>query len=110
MVHVDTCPSVLKLRRHPEKCLPLRWSHEVNEEFLVVVRLEVVNQRGILAIIALAVSDADGNIEDIKVSDRDGQHYLVNFKLLVRDRRHLATIMRNLRQLPAVRKITRVRS
>lgn len=107
MVHVDRCRRLTKLRRHPEKIMPLRWSEELVGDFLVAVKIDVVNERGILAVMALAVSDADGNIEDMSVEDRDGQHYRVVFKIMVRDRAHLANIIRSLRQIPAVVKITR---
>lgn len=107
MVHVDRCKRISKLRRHPEKLMPLRWSEERSGDFLVSIRIDVINQRGVLAVMALAVSDADGNIEDISVEDRDGRHYLVIFKIVVRDRAHLARVIRSLRQVPAVVKITR---
>ena len=107
MVHVDRCKRINKLRRHPEKLMPLRWSEELSGDFLVSIRINVLNQRGVLAVLALAVSDADGNIEDIKVENRDGRHYLVIFKITVHNRVHLARVMRSLRQVSAVVKITR---
>ena len=77
-------------------------------EFTVKIQVEVINQRGILAVIALAVSDAEGNVEDISVQDRDGQNYSVVFKLLVKGRHHLADILRSLRRISAVVKINRM--
>lgn len=109
VVHRDSCERVLKLRRHPELCLPLRWAEQVRGEYPVLIQVEVVNDRGVLAIMALAISDADGNIEDISVTDQDGQHYIVKFKLLVRDRLHLANIIRRLRKVKQIMKITRVK-
>ena len=106
-VHVDRCRRLTKLRRHPEKVMPLRWSDELNGDFLLSIKVDVVNERGILAVMALAVSDADGNIEDMSIEERDGQHYRVVFKIMVRDRAHLANVIRHLRQVPAVVKITR---
>lgn len=110
VVHIDKCAQIAKLRRHPERCIALRWSKEAEGDFVVSVRVEVINQRGVLAVIALAVSDADGNIEDISVEDRDGSHYMVVFKLLVRNRAHLAEVLRSLRQLPPVVRIIRCKS
>lgn len=107
LVHVDRCRRLNKLRRHPDKILPLRWSDEIEGDFLVTLRIEVVSQRGILALLALAISDADGNIEDMSVEDRDGQHFQVLFKITVRNRGHLAQIVRSIRQVAAVVRITR---
>ena len=83
LVHRERCPMVRKLLRHADQCVSLRWDEKVTGEFMVEVQLEVVNKRGILAVIALAVSDANGNVEDIKVKDRDGSNYVVVFMLLV---------------------------
>jgi GTP diphosphokinase / guanosine-3',5'-bis(diphosphate) 3'-diphosphatase len=109
VVHYDKCQRINKLRRHPDRIISLRWAKDVKQDFVVFLSVKVLNQRGVLAVMAIAVSDADSNIEDINVSDRDGQHYVVNFKLLVKDRLHLARVLRNLRHLPVVVRITRKR-
>ncbi|MCH9643448.1 MAG: bifunctional GTP diphosphokinase/guanosine-3',5'-bis pyrophosphate 3'-pyrophosphohydrolase [Gammaproteobacteria bacterium] len=106
-VHAERCEQILKLRRNPDQTVSLRWSSEIKESFLVSIRLEVINQRGALAVMSLAISDAEANIEDISVEEREGSHYFVTFKLFVKDRPHLAKVMRNLRQIPAVEKIIR---
>jgi len=107
LVHVDRCRRIEKLRRHPGKLMSLRWSEEVTGDFLASLRVDVISERGILAVLALAVSDADGNIEDISVKERNGQNYRVVFKITVRNRAHLAQVIRRLRQVPAVVKISR---
>lgn len=106
-VHVEKCRRIAKLRRHPEQCLPLRWAEQAQGQFLIVVEMQVINQRGVLAMMALAVSDAEASIEDIDIEDRDGQHYTVRFKLMVHNRVHLAKVIRSLRQVPQVTKIMR---
>ena len=108
LVHRERCAMVRKLLRHPDQCISLRWDEGIESEFLVDVELEVLNKRGILAIVALAVSDAEGNVEDIVVKDRDGLNYSVVFTLLVKNRWHLASIMRSLRQVPEIIKIVRM--
>ena len=67
----------------------------------------VKNERGVLAILALAVSDADANIDDISVNIRELDYYRVNFKMLVKNRKHLARVLKNLRAVPQVKKIIR---
>jgi GTP diphosphokinase / guanosine-3',5'-bis(diphosphate) 3'-diphosphatase len=109
MVHMEACRRIAKLQHKTDQCIPLRWADSVEGEFPVMVVIEVLNQRGILAVMALAVSDADANIDDISVADQDGRHYLVTFRLLVKDRLHLARVLRRLRQVNAVTKIVRRR-
>lgn len=109
VIHVEHCRRIAKLAHKSHECIPLVWSDDLEVEFPVVIVIEVQNQRGILAVMALAVSDADANIDDISVEDEDGRHYLVTFKLLVRDRDHLARVLRRLRQISAVTRIVRRR-
>ena len=56
---------------------------------------------------ASSIADADANISDIRVKSRGGQHYQFIFKLFVSDRIHLANVLRHLRRIPAVSRITR---
>lgn len=109
VVHKENCRRIAKLSHKTNECISLVWADDLQEEFSVMIVIEVVNQRGILAVMALAVSDADANIEDISVEDEDGNHYLVTFKLLVRNRDHLANVLRRLRQINAVTRIVRRR-
>ena len=102
---LEGCRKIAKLHRYPDRCLPLRWSEQAAGEFPVLVKVQVLNERGVLAILALAVSDADANIEDINVEERETAHYMVMFKLTVRDRAHLARVLRRLRQMKQVVKI-----
>jgi guanosine-3',5'-bis(diphosphate) 3'-pyrophosphohydrolase len=110
MVHTQECPHVAKLRHHPERHVPVRWAETVQGEFMVATRVEIINQRGVLAAIALAIADADANIDDINVNERDGRHYMVMLKILVKDRVHLARVMRNIRKVKAVLRISRGKS
>ena len=98
----------MRMRQDSESVIPLRWSEDIDKEFVTKVAVEVINQRGVLAVLALAITDAEGNVENIKVEDRDGQSYFVEFSLLVRDRAHLAMVMKRLRQLPALLKVSRI--
>lgn len=106
-VHTEKCKHIVKLLNHPEYCMSLRWASDIKMEFFVNIRVEVVNQRGILGTMAVAISEMEGNIEDISVVDRGGQHYQVVFKLLIKSRVHLAEILRRLRRLPNVVKLAR---
>lgn len=107
LVHMEQCRQLGKLRHHPELYMPVRWAEEVTGEFMVPIRVEIINQRGVLAEIALAISEAEANIDDITVKERDGRHYQVLLKVLVRNRIHLARVMRNVRKVKPVLKITR---
>ncbi|WP_100623271.1 bifunctional GTP diphosphokinase/guanosine-3',5'-bis pyrophosphate 3'-pyrophosphohydrolase [Candidatus Coxiella mudrowiae] len=107
LVHMEHCSSISKVRHLLDRCIPLRWSEKAKEIFPTVVRVQVVNERGALAMLALAFSESEANIEDITVEEREGLHYIVMFRISVRDRAHLAKVLRRLRQVKEVVKIIR---
>lgn len=107
LVHTERCLSITKLRRYPDRFMSLRWSEQANGEFPTSVRVQLVNERGTLAILTLAMAEADANIEDITVEEREGLHYIVMFRITVRDRVHLAMVLRRLRQVKQIVKIMR---
>jgi (p)ppGpp synthase/HD superfamily hydrolase len=61
----------------------------------------------VLATIAAAISATDTNIETINTSERDGHTAMVHLLLNVRDRSHLARVIRRLRTLPEALKLVR---
>ena len=107
MVHTEKCRQIVNLRRHPEQCIPLRWDENAEGEYPVMIKLGLINQKGVLALVASSISEAESHIEDINFGDNDGKYYFVNFKILVHDRKHLARILRDVRKIPQVVKIFR---
>ncbi|WP_455380062.1 bifunctional GTP diphosphokinase/guanosine-3',5'-bis pyrophosphate 3'-pyrophosphohydrolase [Acidihalobacter prosperus] len=109
VVHRETCRNILEFRDKPDRWMPLQWSEESAGEFSAAIRIMVSNQRGMLAQIAARIAEMDSNIENVSFEERDSMLTTITFVLSVRDRRHLARIMRRLKAVPAVKKITRVR-
>jgi len=107
VVHVDTCTNVRDIKKHPENWLELRWEKEPQGEFPVEIRLEVNNQRGVLATVASTISEMSANIENVSLDDRDGRITDLIFVINVKDRKHLAKIMRRVRRIDEVSKIYR---
>ena len=76
---------------------------------VVEIRVDTANQRGVLATVAAEIADLGSNIERVQVNEHDDQTATMVFLLEVRDRKHLANIMRRIRHLSAVLKIQRTR-
>ena len=110
IVHRETCNNVAEIRNDPKKYINLRWDPSVGGEFTVELRVELEHQRGIIATLANAISSAEGNIEKIGTSDRDARFSIVNLTLSVRNRIHLASVMKKVRMLKSVSKVTRVKN
>lgn len=107
LVHVSDCPSIKKIRSNMEQFISMCWDEDVQGEFWVDITVDVANQRGVLAALATAISDAESNIGNINVDPRDGRHNAVTFSISVLNRTHLAKVMRRLRANKVVMRLYR---
>ncbi|MGR9086198.1 MAG: RelA/SpoT family protein [Gammaproteobacteria bacterium] len=110
VVHHHECHNSNDVRKKQTSWLDVEWSQDVSGEFPSELRLEMLNQRGALATIASVISDMNSNIENVFVVDQDDRVCIDLITFTVKDRIHLAKIMRKLKELPIVLKITRVRA
>ena len=74
------------------------------------LRIELEHQRGLIATIANAVTACEANIEKITTSDRDAQFSIVNLTVSVRNRIHLARVMKRVRVIKPVSKVSRIKN
>ncbi len=107
VVHTEDCKNVAKFRKHPEQWIDVQWAERIEGVFPVSLRVEVKNQRGVLASVAAAISELDANIDTVSFDDRDGQYTTMDFTVEVRDRVHLARMMRAIRRLETVVRVYR---
>lgn len=108
-IHTHDCPSLRKGRTGTEEWLDVAWDKNINKLFDVNIKLIVANQRGVLAKVAASIADAESNIENVHFSS-EGEYTALYFTLQVNHRLHLANVMRNLRRIAEVVRITRVKS
>jgi guanosine-3',5'-bis(diphosphate) 3'-pyrophosphohydrolase len=110
VIHTDDCNNIADIRDNPEKCVTVSWDPKVEGEFSVELRVELENQRGIIATLATAITGAEANIEKISTLERDARLSIVNLLIGVRSRVHLAHVMRRIRLISAVASVSRVKS
>ncbi|NCF17294.1 MAG: bifunctional GTP diphosphokinase/guanosine-3',5'-bis pyrophosphate 3'-pyrophosphohydrolase [Haliea sp.] len=110
VVHRERCRNLGDMREHSERLVALRWDDEVEGEYPVELRIEVENRRGMIAIIATRINSMGVNIEKISTDDKDYQFTYVDLEMMVHNRVHLARIMKRLRNINYVRKVTRVKN
>jgi GTP diphosphokinase / guanosine-3',5'-bis(diphosphate) 3'-diphosphatase len=110
MVHRIHCRNTREYKRKHKNWLNVRWTDEVEGEFFTDIRMELKNEKGVLAQIASLFSSYGCNIENISMSTSSNESSCDIFTITVRDRKHLARVMRRLHNLPAVIKISRVRN
>jgi GTP pyrophosphokinase len=110
VIHTHDCSVVAKARHDPDRVLDVAWDPETRKPFEVSIKLVAANQRGVLAKIAAEIAEADSNIQNVAVDPEDGSSYTnMFFTLQVSNRLHLARIMRALRRIPEVVRISRVK-
>jgi len=107
VVHREACGNLSSFRKHPEKWVPVAWQPAVDRLFHVEIKIEVSNRVGVLARVASAISGTQTNIDRVSVVERDSDSSTLIFELLVQDRRNLARVIRAVRGMPEVLKVTR---
>ena len=110
VVHRERCKNLGDMREKSERLVALRWDEMVEGEYSVELRIEVENRRGMIAVIATRINSMGVNIEKISTDDKDYQFTYVDLEMLVRNRVHLAHIMKRLRSISSVRKVTRIKN
>ncbi len=111
LIHTHDCRSIRQYRSDPDRWVDVEWDPEADKLFDVTIRLLVHNRRGVLARVAATIGDADSNIDHVHQEEKDGSPYAtINFTVQVRDRAHLARVMRDLRELPDVVRINRLKA
>jgi len=110
VVHHHECRNSSVVRKKQTNWLDVEWSSDAAGDFPVELRIEILNQRGSLATIASTISELNSNIENVTVVDQDDRISVDLITLTVKDRVHLAKIMRRLKELSIVLKITRVKA
>lgn len=106
IVHSEHCPTLNGNNRSRDKLIPLRWEEKVHGEFPVDLGIHILNQRGSLAKLALIISEAEANIENINAEEFDGRFFAVNLTITVHDRLHLAKILKKIRHAKNVIRVT----
>lgn len=107
VVHKHNCYYIRKVDRHDE-IIALEWAKEVKGSFHSMLNIEVKHARSILADIINQVNHMDSTIANFNYSDRrDGDKSIVTLSLEVRNRIHLARIIKHLRNMPYVNKVSR---
>src|SRR5690554_1405172 len=110
VIHQESCNNLAEHRGNSEQILHLTWDKNVSGEFTVELRVELEHQRGIIAQLATSITVADASIDKISVDERDGKISVVQLALRVRGRLHLSQLIKRIRALQGVVRITRLKN
>ena len=107
VIHRAECSNLSGWHKQPDKWLPVSWQPRLEREFASELRIEAANRVGVLAALAAKIAAVDTNISHVSVVERDDQNSTITFELQVRDRRHLAQVIRAIRRMPDVLSVQR---
>ncbi len=110
-VHTAECSVGRRLRqRDPERWISVAWSDELTRSFQTGVVALLKNGKGVLAQVASAVSAAEADITHLDMGNEPAAETTeLRLLLSVRDRQHLADVLRALRRVPTVLKVARIK-
>ncbi len=107
VIHRNSCGNLINFRKQPEKWLSVGWEEDIDRDFSSQIQVETVNKTGVLAEVAAVIADSQSNIEEVSVNIRHQDTSAMTFLLQVKDRTHLAHIMRNVRKMQNVIRVSR---
>ena len=110
IVHLRDCASLRKQRIDGGELVDVEWAPDVQGVFESGLRVLVADRRGVLAQLATAIGNADANIDTVSMERPDGGDVAMFFGVQVRDRRHLANVMRAIRNIADVKRVQRART
>jgi len=107
VIHRNNCGNLSNFRKQPEKWISVSWEPNVDREFATLITVETHNKPGVLAEVASTIADSGSNIETVSVISRDDDISLLTFLLKTRSRTNLAQILRAVRGMPNVIRVSR---
>jgi guanosine-3',5'-bis(diphosphate) 3'-pyrophosphohydrolase len=108
LIHQTGCTNIRKLsKEEPQRVLKMLWDDDAHGDFRASVRVEAHNQQGTLASLTAAIASCDSSIVNLQTHEREDNLLLVDIELTTRNRIHFATIMKKMRTLPELQKVSR---
>ena len=107
VIHNLSCKNVAEYRNQPDKWIDVQWEENISRDFTTTLRMYATNQRGVLATVAAAISEQEANIVNVDIEDRDDRDTLLAFEIEIKDRQHLAQIIKRIRRIKHISHISR---
>jgi RelA/SpoT family (p)ppGpp synthetase len=107
VIHRDSCGNVSGFRKQPEKWIPAVWEKQPNRTFRAEIKVHVSNRMGVLAQVAAQIAAQETNIDHVNVTAEGDDTSLITLEIEVRDRSHLARVLRAIKAMPEVLEVQR---
>ncbi|AYA41847.1 bifunctional GTP diphosphokinase/guanosine-3',5'-bis pyrophosphate 3'-pyrophosphohydrolase [Xenorhabdus nematophila] len=110
VIHHESCRNIRGYQKEPEKFMPVEWDKDINNDFIAEIKVDMFNHQGALANLTAAINDANSSIQSMNTEEKDGRVYCAFIRLTAKDRIQLANIMRKIRVMPDVMRVSRNRN
>jgi guanosine-3',5'-bis(diphosphate) 3'-pyrophosphohydrolase len=107
MIHRQNCGNLAEYRKQPDKWLSVAWESTRGRLFGSEIQLEINNRVGVLAAVASSIAGTETNIDQVSLEERDVNSSSLKFQVQVRDRKHLARVIRTVKRMPDVQRVFR---
>ena len=109
VIHTKNCKNLRQSDLGPGKSLNVSWNYAItaNMDFKTGLQIEIENRQGIVSEISNAIDLASSRIESINSDLKDEKTFRIELVIAVRDRLHLASVIKHLRKVPNILSIHR---
>jgi len=109
VIHRRECKNVRGHEDDPGRYFPVEWDNKPDAEFISEIRIEIVNNQGVLAKLTSSIATTGCNIDGLQTEEIDANIYFIDVALTIKNRKHLADVIRHIRKMPDVQRVTRLR-
>src|SRR3984957_8600695 len=107
MIHRQNCGNLAEYRKQPDKWLSVAWETTSGRLFSSEIQLEINNRVGVLAAVASSIAGTETNIDHVSLEERDVKCSSLRFQVQFRHPKHPAPVLRTVRRMPDVQRVSR---
>lgn len=106
-IHREDCPNCRNWEKDAAKYFKVKWDENVEREYVSTIKIELINHQGALAKVTHLISQVNSNVEHLFTEEKESNLYVITADVTVKDRIHLAQLIKRLRTMPDVHRISR---
>jgi GTP pyrophosphokinase/guanosine-3',5'-bis(diphosphate) 3'-pyrophosphohydrolase len=106
-IHREDCPNCRNWEKDTAKYFKVKWDESSDKEYIASLKIELINHQGALAKVTNLIAKTNSNVEHLNTEEKESNLYVIYADVTVKDRIHLARVIKKLRTLPDVQRISR---
>ncbi len=110
VIHHESCRNIRGYQKEADKFMPVEWDKDVDSDFIAEIKIDMINHQGAFANLTAAINDANSSIQSMNTEEKDGRVYCAFIRLTTKNRIQLANVMRKIRIMPDVLRVSRNRN